>query len=73
SIYQLEAQESLYVAVSKEFTEIISIAISEYGNIKNVPAYKTVKGILLSHIDNHLYLDENAKESDVVINSLRVK
>lgn len=73
NIYQFQETESVYVAVPKEYTETISNAISEYGNIKAIPSDKTVKGIFLSKENNRFQLDENAQPKDIMINELTVK
>ena len=73
TVYQLLESKSRYVAVPKEQTEIISNAISEYGNIGAVPSDRKVQGILLEKENNDFLSDGPAQLKEVTINVLRIK
>ena len=70
TVYKLNTEDQLYVAIPEEYNEVIQDAIAEYGSIEAVPSDKTVRGIFFPKEKGVPFPDENAQQNDITINQL---
>jgi hypothetical protein len=71
--YRYKGDDGLYVAVPKQFCNVIAAAAERYGGMSSVPSMKTVRGIFARRQgDGYSYVDRNMQENDVTINQLEM-
>lgn len=71
SIYKVNQEENLYIAVPQAFARIIRQYILEYHSLMSVPSDKKVRGILFKDLNSYNFNVETRQEiSDVRINQL---
>jgi hypothetical protein len=70
-VYRI-AQTDLYISIAEPFLRIIRQCVVEHQSLADVPAGKSIKGILFQELDQHHYaLRKNGQEQEIPINLLQ--
>jgi hypothetical protein len=67
-LYRYLGDEECYVAVPINYVHFIAAAEKEFGDLPNVPAERTVRGIFLKATGENF--DEHAQQNDILIKNL---
>ena len=71
SIYRINKEENLYIAIPQAFARIVRQYVLEYQNLLSVPSDKKVKGIVFRDLNSYNSNVETRQQvTDVSINQL---
>lgn len=71
SIYKINKEENLYIAIPQSFARLVRQYVMEYQNLISVPSDKKVKGIVFKDFNSYnSNVETSQKVSDVSINQL---
>lgn len=71
SIYKINKEENLYIAIPQNFARIVRQYVTEYNSLLAVPSDKKVKGIVFKDLNSYdRNVETSQRISDVSINQL---
>lgn len=71
SIYKINKEENLYIAIPQAFARIVRQYVMEYHSLLSVPSDKKVKGIVFKDLNSYdRNVETSQRVSDVSINQL---